>query len=49
VSGLGLLAGGVVIVGVAGEFARAGVVAAFSALLASGIAIMYAGFERTRR
>jgi hypothetical protein len=46
--GLALLAGGVVIVGLAGEFARAGLVAAFSALLAAGIAVMYAGFARTQ-
>jgi len=46
--GLALLAGGVVVVGLAGEFARAGVVAAFSALLAAGIAVMYAGFARTQ-
>jgi hypothetical protein len=43
-----LLAAGVVVVGVAGEFARAGLVAAFSGLLAAGIAVMYAGFARTQ-
>ena len=47
-TGLALLAGGVVLVGAAGEFARAGVVAAFSALLAAGVAVMYAGFARTQ-
>jgi len=46
--GLALLAAGVVIVGLAGEFARAGLVAAFSALLAAGIGVMYAGFARTQ-
>jgi hypothetical protein len=47
-TGLALLTLGVVIVGLAGEFARAGLVAAFSALLAVGIAVMYAGFARTQ-
>ena len=47
-TGLALLAAGVVVVGLAGEFARAGLVAAFSALLAAGIAVMYAGFARTQ-
>jgi hypothetical protein len=46
--GMALLAAGVVVVGVAGELAHVGLVAAFSALLAAGIAIMYAGFLRTR-
>jgi hypothetical protein len=46
--GLGLLAGGVVIAGVASELARAGYVAVFSAGLAVGITTMYAGFVRTR-
>ena len=47
-AGLAVLAAGVVIVGLAGEFARAGLVAAFSALLAAGIGVMYAGFARTQ-
>jgi hypothetical protein len=47
-AGLGLLAIGVVIAGVASEFARAGYVAVFSAGLAAGITMMYAGFVRTR-
>lgn len=47
--GLGLLAAGVVVVGVAGELARTGRVAGFSVLLAAGIAVMYAGFRRTGR
>jgi hypothetical protein len=46
--GLALLALGVVIAGVASEFARAGDVAPFCAGLALGIAVMYAGFVRTR-
>ncbi len=46
--GLALLAAGVVIVGIAGELARAGLVTAFSALLAVGILLMYGGFARTR-
>jgi hypothetical protein len=48
VVGFALLAGGVVVVGVAGELARAGLVAGFSACLAAGIATMYAGFLRTQ-
>jgi hypothetical protein len=47
-AGLALLAAGVVVVGVAGELARVGLVTAFSALLAGGILLMYAGFVRTR-
>lgn len=46
-SGLALLASGVVVAGVASEFARAGFVAVFSIGLAAGIALMYAGFVRT--
>lgn len=46
--GLALLALGVVIAGVASELMRAGYVAAFSAGLVIGIAVMYAGFVRTR-
>jgi hypothetical protein len=46
--GLGLLAVGVVVVGVAGELAHVGIVAGFSAGLAAGIAVMYAGFLRTQ-
>ena len=46
--GLALLALGVVIAGVASEFARAGSVAPFCAGLALGIVVMYAGFVRTR-
>jgi hypothetical protein len=48
-AGLALLAAGVVVVGLAGELARAGLVAGFSAALAAGIAVMYAGFARTQR
>jgi hypothetical protein len=46
--GMGLLALGVVIAAVASEFARAGSVELFSAGLTLGIAVMYAGFLRTR-
>jgi len=46
--GLALLTVGVIVVGVAGELARVGYVAAFSALLAGGIVLMYAGFVRTQ-
>ncbi len=46
--GLALLASGVVIAGIASEFARAGYVTVFSIGLAAGIALMYAGFVRTR-
>lgn len=46
--GIGLLAAGVVVAGVASEFARAGYVAVFGVGLAVGIALMYAGFVRTR-
>jgi hypothetical protein len=46
--GLALLALGVVIAGVASEFARAGYVAPFCAGLAVGIVVMYAGFVHTR-
>jgi hypothetical protein len=46
--GLALLAGGVIVVGVAGVLARAGHVGAFSVLLAAGIVLMYTGFVRTR-
>jgi hypothetical protein len=48
VSGLALLALGVVMAGVASELGRAGHVAPFSGGLAAGIAVMYAGFLRTR-
>jgi len=44
--GLALLAAGVIVVGVAGELAHVGLVAGFSACLAAGVAIMYAGFLR---
>ena len=47
-SGLALLASGVVVAGVASELARAGYVTVFSVGLAAGIALMYAGFVRTR-
>lgn len=46
--GLALLAAGVVVAGVASELARAGYVTVFSVGLAAGIALMYAGFVRTR-
>jgi hypothetical protein len=46
--GLGILTLGVVVVGVASEFARAGYVLVFSIGLAAGIALMYGGFVRTR-
>lgn len=46
--GLALLTAGVIVVGVAGELARVGYVAAFSGLLAVGIVLMYGGFVRTR-
>jgi hypothetical protein len=46
--GLALLALGVVIAGVASELMRAGHVAPFCAGLVLGIAVMYAGFVRTR-
>jgi len=46
--GLGLLAGGVVVAGVASELARAGYVEVFSIGLALGICLMYTGFVRTR-
>jgi hypothetical protein len=46
-SGLAILTGGVIVVGIAGELARAGLVAGFSACLAAGIVVMYAGFLRT--
>ncbi|MEX2393734.1 MAG: hypothetical protein WD826_04560 [Actinomycetota bacterium] len=49
VLGLGLLALGVLIAGVASAMVRAGRVEAFSAGLAIGIAVMCAGFMRTRR
>jgi hypothetical protein len=48
VLGLGLLAAGVVVAGVASELARVGYVAVFSVGLAFGISLMYAGFVRTR-
>lgn len=48
VVGLGILAAGVVVAGVASELARAGYVAVFSVGLALGIGLMYAGFIRTR-
>jgi hypothetical protein len=48
VLGLGLLAAGVVVAGVASEFARAGYVMVFSVGLAVGIGLMYTGFVRTR-
>jgi hypothetical protein len=47
-SGLALLAAGVVIAGLASEAIRAGYVPAFCAGLVAGIAVMYAGFLRTR-
>jgi hypothetical protein len=47
-AGMALLALGVVIAGVASELIRAGYVAAFCAGLTIGIAVMYAGFVRTR-
>jgi hypothetical protein len=47
-AGLGLLAAGVVVAGVASELARVGYVAVFSVGLAVGITTMYAGFVRTR-
>ena len=46
--GIGLLAAGVVVAGVASEFARAGYVGVFGVGLAVGIALMYVGFVRTR-
>lgn len=46
--GLSLLAGGVIVAGVASALARAGYVAVFSAGLAVAIVAMYAGFVRTR-
>lgn len=46
--GLAMLAAGVVVAGVASELARAGFVTVFSVGLAAGIALMYAGFVRTR-
>jgi hypothetical protein len=46
--GMALLAVGVVIAGVASELMRLGYVAAFCAGLVVGIAVMYAGFVRTR-
>jgi hypothetical protein len=46
--GIGLLAAGVVVAGVASEFARAGYVAVFGVGLAAGITLMYVGFVRTR-
>ena len=46
--GLVLLATGVVVVGGASEFARLGFVLPFSVGLAVGVAVMYAGFLRTR-
>ncbi len=47
-AGLALLALGVVIAGVASELMRAGYVAAFCVGLVLGIAVMYAGFVRSR-
>lgn len=47
-SGLALLALGVVIAGLASEAIRAGYVAAFCVGLVAGIAVMYAGFLRSR-
>ncbi len=46
--GLGLLASGVVVAGVASELARAGYIVVFAIGLAWGIGLMYAGFVRTR-
>lgn len=46
--GLALLALGVVIAGLASEAIRAGYVAAFCVGLVAGIAVMYAGFLRSR-
>lgn len=46
--GMALLALGVIVAAVASEFARAGSVELFSAGLAVGIGVMYAGFLRTR-
>lgn len=46
--GMALLAAGVLIAGFASEMLRAGYVAPFCAGLAAGIAVMYAGFVRTR-
>jgi hypothetical protein len=47
VAGIALLAGGVVIIGVASELARAGHVVFFPIGLAVGIVVMYTGFLRT--
>lgn len=47
VAGLGLLAIGVVVAAIASVFARSGRVELFSAGLALGIGVMYAGFLRT--
>lgn len=47
-AGLALLACGVAIVGVGSELGRAGFVVPFSVGLAGGIAVMYAGFLKTR-
>lgn len=46
--GMALLAAGVLIAGVGSTMARAGRVEFFSVSLAAGIAVMYAGFLRTR-
>lgn len=46
--GLGLLAAGVVVAGLASQLGRAGVVGGLSAGLALGIGLMYAGFVRLR-
>lgn len=45
--GLGLLAAGIVVTGVAGQLARIGLATGFSIALACGIALMYLGFSRT--
>ncbi|HVL81681.1 MAG TPA: hypothetical protein VM840_08825 [Actinomycetota bacterium] len=45
--GLALIAGGVVVVAVASELVRAGMVAAFSVGLAVGVGLMYLGFVRS--
>ncbi len=45
---MALLAAGVLIAGVGSTMARAGRVEFFSISLAVGIAVMYAGFLRTR-
>jgi hypothetical protein len=47
VVGLSMLAGGVVVVGLAGEMARSGRAGAFSALMAVGIGVMFLGFLRS--